>query len=110
MIHTPCASTSSTIYCNVRSSPTISNDGSSRGVRVAGFGAIRGADDGGIAERRWMWMIGEAVCEGKEIAVQHSSHVLMDGVFRRMLILGGGDCNKSRNCGGEKELSAVDAL
>jgi hypothetical protein len=35
-----------------------------------GFGAF--AD--GVAERRWMWIIGVAVCEG------------IDGVFRRTLI------------------------
>ena len=35
------------------------------GAVVVGFGASRVEDDGGVAERRWIWTIGEAVaCEG----------------------------------------------
>ena len=62
-----------------------------------GSGAFRVADDDGAGERRWIWMIGEAACEGiliastrsntARIARTFSCRVLrMDGVFRRMLM------------------------
>ena len=43
-------------------SPAISNNGGSRGAVVAGFGAFRVVDDGGVAERK-------AACERKEIDI-----------------------------------------
>jgi hypothetical protein len=55
VIHTPCASTSSTISCSARSSAATSNDGASRGAGVVGFGGFRVADDG-AADRKWIWM------------------------------------------------------
>jgi hypothetical protein len=62
VIHTPCANTSSR---STHSSPAISNYGASRGAGAVGFGAFRVVD--GAAERRWMWMIGEAVEGGRDL-------------------------------------------
>ena len=97
VIHTPCASTSSTISCNTRSSPAISNDGGSRGAGVDVFGAFRVTADECAGERRWMWMISEAACEGIVIVSTRSSTARMArtfsfralsmyGVFRWMLM------------------------
>ena len=47
---------------DICSSPAISNDGGSRGAVVAGFGAFRVVDDGGVAERK-------AACEGIKIEI-----------------------------------------
>ncbi len=44
VIHTPCASASSTISCSKCSSPAMSNDGASRGAGVAGFGGFADGD------------------------------------------------------------------
>lgn len=52
--HTPCASTSSTMSCNTRSSLAVSKDGGKRGTGFVRFGAFR------VAVRKWVWMIGEA--------------------------------------------------
>ena len=97
VIHTPCTSTSSATSCNTCSSPAISNDGGSRGAGVDGFGAFRVTADDCAGERRWMWMISEAACEGIVIASTRSSTariartfscraLSIDDVFRRMLM------------------------
>jgi hypothetical protein len=62
VIHTPGASTSSTISSRMRSSPAISNDSGSRGAGVVVFWAFSVADDD---LRRWIWKIGEAACESR---------------------------------------------
>ena len=38
----------------------ISNDSASRAAGVAGFGGLADPDADDVAERSWMWMIGEA--------------------------------------------------
>ena len=81
VIHTRCASTSSTISCYTRSSLAISNDGGSRGAWVAGFGAFRITADDCAGERRWMWMIGEAACEGIVITSTRSSTARISRTF-----------------------------
>ena len=63
VIHTSCASTSSTIPCNISSSPAILNSGGSRGAGVDEFGAFRFGDNDCAGERRWMQMTGKATCE-----------------------------------------------
>ena len=95
MIHTPCVSTSSTMSCD-RHSPAISNESPSRGAGVAGFTSFVDVDADGIAERSWMWMIGEAACE-EIVMASHSSTariertfsctvLKIDGVFCRMFM------------------------
>jgi hypothetical protein len=94
VIHTPCASTSSTISCSTRSSHAILNDGASRGAGVVGFGAFKVVDDDSVAQSRWMWMICEEACEGIAIASTRGParpgwpelFLGIDGVFRRMLM------------------------
>jgi hypothetical protein len=97
VIHTPCASTSSTPAVRaLRLQYRTTDDGGSRRAGVAVFGAFRVADDDGAAERRCVWMIGEAVCEleGNAIASTRSRarpgsrgrSSTTVGVFRRMLM------------------------
>ena len=74
------------------------NDGVSREGAVAGFGAFGAATvNDGVTVRRWMWMIGEAACEGvvsesirsstARIAHTFSCSVLrIEGMFRRMFM------------------------
>ena len=57
VIHTRYASTSSTMSCMRRSSPTMSNDGASRETAVAGVRSLRSRNR---QRCKWMWMIGEA--------------------------------------------------
>ena len=114
VIHTPCVSTSSTMSYKRRSSPEISNDGASREAAGAGFGAFGAATDSdGVAVRRWMWMIGEATCEGivsksiwsstAQIARTFSCRVLrIEGVFRRMLIPSEAETARSAGTATEK--------
>ena len=79
--HTPYTGTLSTMSCSRRSSPAMSNSSAERGAGVTGFNAFAEPDD--IAERRWIWMIDEAACEGIVIASTWSSiapdraHVLL---------------------------------
>ena len=93
VIHTPCASTSSTISCNTRSSSAISNDGGSREAGVDGFGAFRITADDCAGERWWMWMIGEPACERIVIGTStarigpHCYVRVLDGVFRRRILM-----------------------
>ena len=95
MIHTPCASTSSTISCNTCSSLAISNDGGSRRARVVGFGVFRVADDGDAADRKWMWMTGGPACRGNSYRVRgpvppgspgRFLRINGPGVFRKILM------------------------
>ena len=60
--HTPCVSASSTMSYRRRPSLAIWNDAASRGAAVLGFVAIAVADDD-IADSKWMWMVGQAICE-----------------------------------------------
>ena len=106
MIRTPCASTSSTISCNMRSSPAISNDGASHGVGIDGFGAFRATVDNCTGERRW------TACDGIEIASTWSNtaqiHFLVgaqDGrcALKDVDVLKGGDRQEGQDRSRENE-------
>lgn len=84
------------ISCSKRPSLTMSNDASC-GAGVAEFGSVAAADDDGVAERRYMKIIGEVAFEGTlraptqpritRIVRTFSCSVLrIDGAFHRMLM------------------------
>ena len=79
-----------------RPSLAIWNDAASRGAAVLGFVAIAVADDD-IADSKWMWVVGQAICERIVSASTRSSAVRIArtiscgmlriaAVFHRMLV------------------------
>jgi hypothetical protein len=68
-------STLSTISCSKHSLAMMSDDGTSRATGFTGFAAFTDADADGVAECKWMWMIGK-VCEGMVRGSTWSSTVL----------------------------------
>ena len=50
--------------CSGRSEPATSNESASRRVGVVGLTGFVDMDADGVAERSWMWTIGEAKCGG----------------------------------------------
>ena len=113
VIHTPYASASSTISCSRRSSPAMSKERAWRDAGVAGLTGFVDVDEDGVAERSWMWMIGEAACEGivtasmqsstARIARMFSCGVLkIDAVFRMMLMPSEAEAARSAGTAAEK--------
>jgi hypothetical protein len=106
VISTPCASVSSTTSWKILSSPSMSQShfAVSRGRGDVGFDdllgdnvAVAGCKDQVDGERTWMWMMGEAGCEGivmqsirsrmvRAACIFSWSAVRMDGVDRRILM------------------------